>query len=697
MKKNIIIAALAAATALFVSASCTKQDTDLQAVSGAKVFTASIEQVQTKTSLGTYEGHERPVNVIFWDKRDSILINKETFYSAEPDSENPMSAEFLHCGGPEPKAPYEAIFPASLYDRHLKAYCFPRVQEYRAGKFNAPMYAYDENKHLLFKNICGVICFSLKGTEKIQSIELTSQAKDINGVFKVVESVKEDYTAEIDLDAEGYKYDANTKTVTLYCGKDGVQLSKTDSTNFFIYLPETHFAAEDLSVRVTTADGKSFEKTASNPVTVEKNTVYTFNWEVDATVQHTLATFFRGLSEDQARLAAATDEAMSEALIEQYKNNPQKLFLPEIHTWSNARPAILAIEESLAKIDNNVVNLIGLTKPELRFLEGYLYFELAKTYGKAPILSLDNPNPETTSLDGLIDFIVKNAEEARNELQKKYDQDKKTIELAEGIEMIRPTKIAALALRARTFLYFASPLFNQNSDPSRWSKAAAFFKEGIDCGAGSLASQYGSSWDFDSPELIFGVKFTQANNVYAGIHPTQSMVDQYLGNDGNLYVLTEPIDFATAFTKIDSRFGSTIALPTSTDGYTLKKSMSTFLPIFRYADILLGYAEVRLNMGSCTQEDIDKSVNLLRKRAGIKNLELPNVSSQNIESERLAELAFEGHRFWDVRRWKKGGPYFGSSINILQVSDGGGKLVGSRKNIALPYWNESYNFYPTPW
>lgn len=693
MKKNIIFAAFVAAAALLVSTSCTKQDVDLPAVSGAKVFTASIAQVQTKTSLGTYEGYD---NVLFWDKRDSILINKETFYSAEPNSERPGKAEFLHCGGPEPKAPYEAIFPASLYvdEWYMQGYCFPQVQEYRAGKFNAPMYAYSEVNRLLFNNICGVIRFSLKGTEKIQSIELTSKEKYINGAFKVVKEGEDDYKAEIDNTAGDF-YDYN-RIVTLSCG-NGVQLSKEDSTDFFIYLPETSFAAGDLSVRVTTADGKSFEKTASNPVTVEKNTVYTFNWEVDATLLHTLATFFRGLSEDQARLAAATDEAMRfKSQDEVDVATPKDIFLPKIHTWENARPAILAIEESLAKIDNNVVNLMGLTRPELMFLKAYLYFELARTYGQAPpILSLPG---EKDHLTEFMEFIVNNAGGAIDSgLPVEYsDPDKKTIELAEGIEMTRPTKCAALALMARASLYFASPLFSNNSDydQDKLKMTKEFCKNVMASGRFELESEYSNLWNMNSKELIFGVSFNQGSDVYAGIHPTQSIVDKYWGLDGTECQTDEPIVFGNAFAIRDNRCSFTIGIPTTTDGYTLIKPMSTFLPIFHFAGIKLDYAEVCLKThdeGECIA-----TINEIRaKHSNIAAYTPPGDLQQAVERERLVDLAFEGHRFWDVRRWRKGGECFGM-IFAADVHDGGSGLVATRVQIYLP-WSDEFNFYPTPW
>lgn len=274
------------------------------------------------------------------------------------------------------------------------------------------------------------------------------------------------------------------------------------------------------------------------------------------------------------------------------------------------------------------------------------------------------------------------------------------MELKEGILMTRPTKCAALALMARASLYFASPLFSNNPDYPYYDqqKLGDTYRacdQIIKAPWCELAPAYSNSWNMDSPELIFGVSFNQGSDVYSGIHPTQSMVDKYCDISGFVYYPENPIVFGTAYQDMENRYVSTIAIPTTTDGYTLKKPMSTILPIFRFADILLCYAEASVKIGSVSQAEIDKSINLVRKRGKLPDL--TSATMDDVERERLVELAFEGHRFWDVRRWKKGGSYFGSSINILQVSDEGGKLVGSRKNIALPYWNESYNFYPTPW
>lgn len=98
----------------------------------------------------------------------------------------------------------------------------------------------------------------------------------------------------------------------------------------------------------------------------------------------------------------------------------------------------------------------------------------------------------------------------------------------------------------------------------------------------------------------------------------------------------------------------------------------TDLPVIRYAEVLLMYAEAKAELGELTQEDIDMSINLIRDRAGVPRASLgewlskidpvqvkhyPNVSSSQkgavleVRRERRIELACEGFRFDDLMRW----------------------------------------------
>ncbi|MFC3196724.1 RagB/SusD family nutrient uptake outer membrane protein [Parapedobacter deserti] len=99
------------------------------------------------------------------------------------------------------------------------------------------------------------------------------------------------------------------------------------------------------------------------------------------------------------------------------------------------------------------------------------------------------------------------------------------------------------------------------------------------------------------------------------------------------------------------------------------------LPVFRYGEVLLNYAEAKAERGIVTQDDINRSIKLLRDRAGMPNLDLaaansnpdPYLASQyvhvtgehkglilEIRRERRIELVMEGLRRDDLMRWKAG-------------------------------------------
>lgn len=93
------------------------------------------------------------------------------------------------------------------------------------------------------------------------------------------------------------------------------------------------------------------------------------------------------------------------------------------------------------------------------------------------------------------------------------------------------------------------------------------------------------------------------------------------------------------------------------------------VPVLRYAEVLLTYAEARAELGEITQADLDMSINQLRDRVGLPHLNVnppvdqliqsryPNINSPvllEIRRERRVELAFESHRFTDLMRYRAG-------------------------------------------
>lgn len=95
-------------------------------------------------------------------------------------------------------------------------------------------------------------------------------------------------------------------------------------------------------------------------------------------------------------------------------------------------------------------------------------------------------------------------------------------------------------------------------------------------------------------------------------------------------------------------------------------------PVFRLGEIYLNLAEAAIELNKQT-EALD-AVNIIRKRAGVK--ELTSIDLAKVRHERKIELAFEGHRFWDMKRWR---------IAHLDVKDGG--LNGFRGMALYPWFD----------
>jgi len=95
-------------------------------------------------------------------------------------------------------------------------------------------------------------------------------------------------------------------------------------------------------------------------------------------------------------------------------------------------------------------------------------------------------------------------------------------------------------------------------------------------------------------------------------------------------------------------------------------------PIFRLAEIYLNLAEAAVETGRETEAL--SAVNAVRERAGIALLS--SVDIQKVRHERKVELAFEGHRYWDMRRWR---------IAHLDVAQGG--LNGFRGSALYPWFD----------
>jgi hypothetical protein len=317
----------------------------------------------------------------------------------------------------------------------------------------------------------------------------------------------------------------------------------------------------------------------------------------------------------------------------------------------------------------------------------------------------------------------------------------------------RANNLAVLALRARAALYHASPLFNANNDKSLWQKAAQANKEVLDACSGrkmKLSSDYkglfigNTNWSDANAvgEIIFGRRMPTENRTFeTNNFPVGMSGAGANGGGGNCPTL----NLVEAYEEGDSRFAQTIAcngdswpnantvpletfiggingLPTAyatPTGYYLKKYVTESVQIagngantckhvwvtFRLAEFYLNYAEAMLNYtgsgydkGSYSMSAAD-AINVVRKRAGLGNIDTGLSASdfkQKYENERFVELAFEGHRVFDVRRWKEGSKYFTNirGLNITKNADG--TFTETPVTVQTRQWDDKMNLFPIP-
>ncbi|MDP4271268.1 MAG: RagB/SusD family nutrient uptake outer membrane protein [Bacteroidota bacterium] len=105
-----------------------------------------------------------------------------------------------------------------------------------------------------------------------------------------------------------------------------------------------------------------------------------------------------------------------------------------------------------------------------------------------------------------------------------------------------------------------------------------------------------------------------------------------------------------------------------------RKTATHFWVHFRYAEILLNYAEALAEIGNISAAY--DALKLIRDRAGLATPSaLKSLSKddflERVRNERRVELCFEGHRFWDVRRWKQGETYFNAPIHGMKITKNG--------------------------
>ncbi|MEJ7740726.1 MAG: RagB/SusD family nutrient uptake outer membrane protein [Chitinophagaceae bacterium] len=466
---------------------------------------------------------------------------------------------------------------------------------------------------------------------------------------------------------------------------------------------------------------------------------------------------------DGALLASGSDEAVNSnqgSTINIFNNGTwgplRTLDDQYVNMYNYIRRTNLFLEKSLtSKIVP--VTAIPPLRAEAFFLRAYYHFELFKRYGAiiianrsfAPKEELDLPK---NTFDEVVNQISADCDSAAANLIASISDQSVT-------DKGRATQAAALALKARTLLYAASPLNNTTGDATKWQKAADAAKAVINLGKHNLVitAQLPNIWNYTdqafayNAEVIFASVADNVNTIesanapisYDGArgrtNPTQEMVDAFeMRTTGK--PITDPTsgyDPNNPYANRDSRLGLFILFNGSVfksprivetfvggkdnvvsninntkTGYYMRKFLYDAASWavnatnnvrrpwvhIRYAEVLLNYAEA-LNEAQGPVADVHTNVNLVRTRAGMPVLPAGLSKEQmreRIQNERRVELCFEEHRFFDVRRWKKGEEFFNKPVSGMRITKTGTALTYEVFTVETRVFTEKNYRFPFP-
>ncbi len=396
---------------------------------------------------------------------------------------------------------------------------------------------------------------------------------------------------------------------------------------------------------------------------------------------------------------------------------------------------------------------IANLKGEVHFLRALCYFELLKRFGGVPLITKvytvnDKTFTETRATwDQTRDFILADITAAAAVLPKTY---------ANSSDEGKATLGAALALKSRLLLYAASPTYNSTNDMARWQDAADAAKAVMDLGVYSLyanSTTYNTIFtDFFNSEVIFARVFSSTvqedryNTLYRDLSPNgyngysaynvlEQMVEDFDMADGtpftwssnptaNPYLNRDPRFYADILFNgasfqgrgaqfyeggLDSKESALSPWNASKTGYTSRKMVDASYNFniepysscqwvaFRLGEIYLNYAEAEAELGNSAEALT--YLNKIRERAG-----MPDVAGSGsalidlIRHERRIELCFEGHRYFDLRRW--GIAQIGSNVAlgiiITPTSSANTSFTYKVDTVQKRVWLPASYLYPIP-
>lgn len=334
-----------------------------------------------------------------------------------------------------------------------------------------------------------------------------------------------------------------------------------------------------------------------------------------------------------------------------------------IGRWNNAYNAISRINTVLEKIDPIEKIDISLKKryiAEAKFLRAYVYFELVRTFGDVPLIT----KTLTSNLMEAYDYTRNSKSDVYTQIEKDLVESEADLPISyAGVDKGRITKGAAKSLLGKVYL-----------TEKKFDKALTVLKEVIDLNVYDTVP-YPDIFDINKKngkESIFEIQF--AAGIGQGNPWPNSFAPQNSGNaviafggDGNnrpsqdlinsyeLGDIRKEYSLATSYVNTAGQIIQDVYVKKYRSNPSKKNDNANNIPILRYADVLLMYAECLNEQAYISNGDAMKYLNMIRKRARLPEKSAIDVPDQEsfrlaIEQERRVEFAFEGQRWFDLVR-----------------------------------------------